>query len=91
MRLKVSPHKDRSVVLVVKKKTNNMGKKGKATKGLERKGDGSSAEKKRMLILDQNKCKPGSEAFVFLQRISKKKKQQQKNKIAQDDVDLYAR
>ena len=56
--------------MVVKKKTNNMGKKGKATKGLERKGDGSSAEKKRMLILDQNKCKPGSEAFVFLQRIA---------------------
>ena len=39
-------------------------------KGLERKGDGKGEEKKRMLILDQNKCKPGSEAFLFLQRIA---------------------
>lgn len=44
-----------------------MGKKKGGSKGLERKGDGSG-EKKRMLILDQNKCKPGSEPFDFLKR-----------------------
>ena len=42
-----------------------------ATKGLDRKASAAGAEGKRMLILDQEKCKPMMPAHDFLKRIMK--------------------
>lgn len=42
-----------------------------ATKGLDRKAAAAGTEGKRMLILDQEKCKPMMPAHDFLKRIAK--------------------
>ena len=41
------------------------------SKGLSRKADESSGQQKRMLLLDQEKCKPNMPAFTFLQKYAR--------------------
>ena len=45
-----------------------MPKKGKGVGGLDRKKADPTAVEKRVVILDQEKCKPNSAAFAYLQR-----------------------